>query len=223
MTTPIESQEFATRYRIDRRLGEGEIGIVYEAFDQLLDKTVALKVLSHTVTERLSIRLQTEARATGMLNHPNIVMVLDFGITEQQQPYMVMEYLVGTSLADLLKRRDFNPSTKCVIYSRPTSTKIPVVPLKLLHLTTRDFATSYQGDGANCGRRLLPHCAFFVHVVNQIPDRPTSNSVKEQKLIHGQDLESASREQERERAEDTIVLDKTKHVKAQRNQKYPGC
>ncbi len=97
-------EKFANRYKILSKLGEGGMGVVYKANDPLLDKTVAIKVLSRKMSDQAALRFQTEARATGMLNHPNIVTIMDFGVTEDQEPYMVMEYLEGTDLAKLIKR-----------------------------------------------------------------------------------------------------------------------
>lgn len=79
------------------------MGVVYKATDTLLDKVVALKVLTERVCDQAAVRFQAEAKAAGKLNHPSIVMILDFGVTEDGEPYMVQEFVEGTTLAELLK------------------------------------------------------------------------------------------------------------------------
>jgi len=88
------------RYRIDRELGQGGMGTVYQGYDLLLDRVVAVKVLTSSKlgTEGKN-RLLDEARAVAKLNHPNIVSVYDAGQADGT-PYVVMEYIEGDSLHD---------------------------------------------------------------------------------------------------------------------------
>jgi len=89
------------RYQLIRELGEGGMGIVYEGIDNLLDRTVAVKVLSQTSKSRLGSegrsRLMHEAQAAARLNHPNIVSIYDAG-EDQGVDYIVMELVKGDSL-----------------------------------------------------------------------------------------------------------------------------
>jgi len=88
------------RYRLDRELGEGGMGKVYQGYDMLLDRVVAVKVLStDPLNPQGSHHLIDEARAVARLNHPNIVAVFDAG-QDGDLPYIVMEYIVGESLHD---------------------------------------------------------------------------------------------------------------------------
>ncbi len=88
------------RYRLDRELGQGGMGTVYEGYDQLLDRVVAIKVLnSKSLGTEGKNRLLSEARSVAQLNHPNIVSVYDAG-EDNSLPYVVMEYLQGRSLHD---------------------------------------------------------------------------------------------------------------------------
>jgi tetratricopeptide (TPR) repeat protein len=86
------------RYRIDADLGGGGMGIVYQGYDTLLDRPVAVKLVghSHLGTEGRT-RLLHEARAVAQLNHPNIVAVYDAG-QAAGRPYVVMELVEGESL-----------------------------------------------------------------------------------------------------------------------------
>ena len=86
------------RYRIDAELGRGGMGLVYRAHDTLLDRPVAVKVLSQPgLGTEGRARLLREARAAAQLNHPNIVSVYDAGEVEAS-PFIVMELVEGESL-----------------------------------------------------------------------------------------------------------------------------
>jgi serine/threonine-protein kinase len=86
------------RYRIDAELGRGGMGVVYRARDTLLDRDVAVKVLSDS---RLGTggraRLLHEARAVAQLDHPNFVAVYDAGESDSS-PFIVMQFVEGDSL-----------------------------------------------------------------------------------------------------------------------------
>ena len=90
------------RYRVRGVLGEGGMGTVFEAEHVALGRSVAVKVLHATqATKRDSIRrFQQEARAAGAIGHPNICGVIDLGTLDDGSPYIVMERLLGETLAD---------------------------------------------------------------------------------------------------------------------------
>jgi eukaryotic-like serine/threonine-protein kinase len=91
------------RYRLERLLGEGGMGAVWQARNVLLDLPVALKLLHPTVCgDDATARLFTEARVEARLSHPSIVRVFDYGETERGEGYIVMELLAGSTLAALL-------------------------------------------------------------------------------------------------------------------------
>jgi serine/threonine protein kinase len=94
------------KYRIVRLLAEGGMGVVYEAQHAVVRRRFAIKFLRPDLAERRDIltRFQREAEAAGALENENVAAAVDFGISEQGAPYIVMEYLVGESLADLLAR-----------------------------------------------------------------------------------------------------------------------
>ncbi len=90
------------KYDIVRVVGAGAMGVVYEGFDPVIERTVAIKTIRKDAldpedAEEHSRRFLIEARAAGKLNHPNIVAVYDFG-DEQGQSYLVMEYVEGKEL-----------------------------------------------------------------------------------------------------------------------------
>lgn len=98
-------------YEILRALGEGGMGVVYLARHTRLDRLVALKLLSAERSEKLAPRFEREARTMARLNHPNIVGFYDSGQTPEGQLYLVMEYVEGATLAELIANppADFDP------------------------------------------------------------------------------------------------------------------
>lgn len=103
---PPELTEFSATYEIDCLIGEGGMSSVYKVRHRALDKPMAIKML-HTHLERDVVqrrRFEQEAQALFMLEHPNIVKLRDFGSTkDSSKPYLIMDYLQGKSLADVLK------------------------------------------------------------------------------------------------------------------------
>lgn len=91
-----------SHYRIIDKLGEGGMGAVYLAEDLHLARRVAIKFLTST-DHHYRARFIREARAVSALNHPNIAMVHDYGETPEGQPFIVMEFVKGKSLSDLLE------------------------------------------------------------------------------------------------------------------------
>ena len=86
------------RYQIESQLGEGGMGVVYQARDTMLERDVAVKVLAQQgLGTEGQVRLLQEARAVAKLNHPNIVIVYDVG-EYQKAPFIVMELVSGQSL-----------------------------------------------------------------------------------------------------------------------------
>jgi tetratricopeptide (TPR) repeat protein/predicted Ser/Thr protein kinase len=94
--------QIVSHYRIISQLGEGGMGVVYEAEDINLGRRVAMKFLS-TTTRDYRARFLREARAVSALTHPNIATVFDYGETEQGQPFIVMELIKGEPLNDKLR------------------------------------------------------------------------------------------------------------------------
>lgn len=100
-------QMLGGKYKITRELGGGAMGVVYEAYHPLLQKTVAVKVLRPELArlEDLRDRFEAEARATAAIGHPNIIAVTDMGQTENGALYFVMDRLRGETLTDRLEAR----------------------------------------------------------------------------------------------------------------------
>jgi endoglucanase len=94
------------KYRVSRFLAEGGMGAVYEAHHAVVRRPFAVKFLHAELAANREIlsRFQREAEAAGALQNENVAAVLDFGIAADGTPYIVMEYLAGESLADLIAR-----------------------------------------------------------------------------------------------------------------------
>src|SRR5687767_3528944 len=88
------------RYRILARLGEGAMSAVYLARYERLEREVAIKTLRSLLVDHPTAvqRFTREARVVAGLAHPNIVQVFDFGLSDRESPYLVMEHIAGVTL-----------------------------------------------------------------------------------------------------------------------------
>ncbi len=102
----MKGQKISDRYQIIKAIGEGGMANVYLAYDTILDRDVAVKVLRGDLAndEKFVRRFQREALSASSLTHPNIVEVYDVG-EDHGQYYIVMEYVEGRHLKDLIKKR----------------------------------------------------------------------------------------------------------------------
>jgi tRNA A-37 threonylcarbamoyl transferase component Bud32 len=103
----LEGRILDGRYRLGSLVGVGGMAKVYLADDRVLERQVAVKVLSPPYAQDPVFveRFRREARAAARLSHPNVVAVFDSG-SDADQHYLVMEYVAGQSLAELLVRQD---------------------------------------------------------------------------------------------------------------------
>ncbi len=96
-----------SKYAITRVLGQGSMGVVYEGFDPDIERKVAIKTLINVAPSQDTVddyhsRFKVEAQASARCNHPNIVSILEYGELKGM-PYMVMEYIDGNPLDEILK------------------------------------------------------------------------------------------------------------------------
>ncbi len=117
---------FAEKYLIREVLGEGGMSIVYLARHEALNKLVAIKTLhTHLMSKTTSLmRFKQEAQAASRLEHPGIVAIHDYGITEDGTPYLVMDYVQGESLGDLLNRIKSLPNADALNIFKQTTAAI---------------------------------------------------------------------------------------------------
>lgn len=106
------------RYVIENEIGAGGMAIVYKAHDNMLNRTVAVKVLrpEFKQDEEFIKRFDVEAKASAGLNHPNIVGVYDVGVHEGYH-YIVMEYIDGVTLKELISKNGRLPWRKALKYA----------------------------------------------------------------------------------------------------------
>src|SRR5579859_7739813 len=109
------------RYEIISELGRGAMGVVYKAQDPTIGRTVALKTMRLDVhgleSEDVLRRFKNEARAAGVLNHPNIVTIYDAG-EQDGMFYIAMEFIDGRTLQSLLLEHNILPPEQLVDIGR---------------------------------------------------------------------------------------------------------
>ena len=107
----------ADRYRLEGRLGSGGMSTVHLAFDERLERLVAVKLLAEHLADDPAFvsRFQREALAAARLIHENIVQVFDSGLDEDtDQHFIVMEYIEGQSCAEILRARGWLPTDEAL-------------------------------------------------------------------------------------------------------------
>src|SRR5689334_13568697 len=99
--------EMFGRYRLDDRLGQGGMGVVYRAWDTVLERVVALKMVAgaRDMDRDMRERFQREARSAAQLQHRNIVTIYDLG-EHEGRAYLAMEFLDGEDLQKRLARTE---------------------------------------------------------------------------------------------------------------------
>ncbi len=109
----------ASRYQITRVIGEGGMGVVYEAYDEQVDRDVAIKVVrSECLSDRKFLtRFRREMEVTTRLRHPSTIRVFEHGEAEDGRPYMVMELLTGESMAERMEKGRI-PEIEALQYAR---------------------------------------------------------------------------------------------------------
>jgi len=104
-------------YRISREVGQGGMGVVYEAEQEQLNRRVALKLIRLGMdTQQVVARFEAERQALAMMNHPNIAQVIDAGATEAGRPYFVMEFIDGEPITDYCDAQRLNTAERLDLF-----------------------------------------------------------------------------------------------------------
>lgn len=113
---PLIGQVLAGKYRIDEKIAEGGMGCVYRATHVLMEKTVAIKVLHPALAadDKIVTRFTREAKAASRISHPHAIVVTDFGESEKGIVYLVMEYLRGQTLKNIIRTEGPMPLERVV-------------------------------------------------------------------------------------------------------------
>jgi serine/threonine-protein kinase len=117
MEAPVQEGDLlAGKYRVEKVLGFGGMGVVVSAFRGDLEQRVAVKFLSQAAAERpdAAERFRREARAAAKIRSEHVARVLDVGTLDTGLPYMVMEYLEGNDIADELRQQTWLPMLDAV-------------------------------------------------------------------------------------------------------------
>jgi eukaryotic-like serine/threonine-protein kinase len=106
------------RFRLEERVGAGGMSTVYRAFDETLERWVAIKILQRdiAVDDSQIERFRREARVVARLNHPHVVTVIDAG-EDDNYPYIVFEYIAGETLKERIRRLGRLPVTEAIAYA----------------------------------------------------------------------------------------------------------
>lgn len=97
------------RYEVLEIIGSGGAGVVFKVRDKTLDKVFAIKKLHRTNDNTQAVRFHREAKILAALKHPNLMGAVDFGFTDKNEPYLVLDYVQGRTLADWLDENGAMP------------------------------------------------------------------------------------------------------------------
>ena len=124
----LVGKTLAGKYRIEERLSSGGMGTVYRGTHVLMDKTVAVKVLrpSLAADEKIVARFSREARAASRISHPNALSVTDFGEDDNGIVFLVMEYLSGKTLKQIIRDEGPLPLARTVDIMRQVGDALQV-------------------------------------------------------------------------------------------------
>lgn len=138
------------RYRVEKVIGQGGFGAVYQAVHTATGDRVAIKVLRADVQQAadVSTRFRHEAKATSRLKHPNTVRVFDFGQMDDGNLYLAMEFLEGKTLSDMLRQQS------------------PVAPKRLVHIATQVLKSLSEAHSKGLVHRDLKPDNIFLQTVH---------------------------------------------------------
>ena len=187
-TALSDGQVFEGRFQIISLIGRGGMGMVYKARQTHMNKFVAIKTLALSSAEdedEAFLRFETESQAAGSFSHPNVVSIFDFGKTADGLAYLVMEYLDGKSLEEVVVEsgplapelflkvatqtcdglyhahktgvihRDIKPSNIMLVKSPDGGTIVKVVDFGMAKLTEVDAAQHLTKTGTIVGTPLF--------------------------------------------------------------------
>jgi hypothetical protein len=163
------------RFRLEERVGSGGMSTVYRAFDETLERWVAIKLLQRDIAgdEDQIERFRREARSVARLNHPHVVTVIDAG-EDDGTPYIVFEYVAGETLKDRIRRLGNQmPITEALAYAIEIARALDAAHAELLvhrdvkpqnvlldhegraKVTDFGIARSLEGEGLTLAGRVL--------------------------------------------------------------------
>jgi serine/threonine-protein kinase len=145
------------RYRLDHVAGHGGMATVFSAYDTKLDRKVAIKLLQRRRDDTgvLHERFAREARAEGRIAHPNVVSVHDTGEAEDGRPYIVMDYVEGLSLQEIIAEEGALSSERVAIVGMGIARALAAAhALGIIHRDVKPANVIIDGQG-------IPHLMDF--------------------------------------------------------------
>ena len=137
------------RFRLEEKIGAGGMSTVYRAFDETLERWVAIKLMHREISsdsDQLE-RFRREARAVASLNHPHVVTVIDFG-EDDDHPYIVFEYVEGENLKERVRRAGRLPVPEAVAYAIEIGRALECAHLnKLVHRDVKPQNVLIDSEG----------------------------------------------------------------------------
>lgn len=117
---PLIGSVYADRYEILSLLGSGTSGVVYKARHRYMQKLVAIKVMHFENISDIGMlkRFRQEAAAASSLTHQNIINVIDFGLSAEGQAFMIMDYLGGASLDELIENGELSAQNAVEVFKQ---------------------------------------------------------------------------------------------------------
>ena len=178
----LVGRTLAGKYRIDGRISEGGMGTVYRATHVLMEKTVAVKVLHPALAadEKIVARFTREAKAASRISHPHALTVTDFGEDEGGVVYLVMEYLRGKTLKEVVRAGGPMPLGRVVEIARQVAGALNAAHAEgVVHrdLKSDNIMLEEAADGGDWAKVLDFGIAKIQEPVGQDPELTAPNLI----------------------------------------------
>jgi serine/threonine protein kinase len=170
----------ASRYELGEELGRGGSSIVYAAYDQVLARQVAIKLLrTGRLSDKAILRFQQEARFIAKLNHKSIVRLLDFGLSDDAIPFMVLELVNGLSIAQCLNDRFMlNPSELLTLLIDATDALAHAHKVGVIHRDIKPANILVVNEGSNSSAKIIDFSVSkLMTSIQELPRLTTTNHV----------------------------------------------
>ncbi|MBK7586225.1 MAG: protein kinase [Myxococcales bacterium] len=157
-STPLDGELLAGKYEILRRVGEGGMGVVYEAMHRRLGERVAIKLLREQdrQSKEIVMRFEREARMAAKLRSVNVARIFDVDSLPDGTPFIVMEFLEGRDLDSELTERRSLPVTEAVGYLLQACSAVQEAHARgIVHRDLKPHNLFLCGDGPNRTLKLL--------------------------------------------------------------------